>query len=119
MLSNNSAPIKTNTQLLTKQSATAIASSILKGGSTFSFEQEADAFDRYQIPNISQCEFLALSPNSNVTSVKTSEKTIDLLSTSGLAKVGVIQTDQAKCICTTQKYIFVGSWNGKLSIYHV
>jgi len=36
-----------------------------------------------------------------------------------LNKVNEVKAEQAKCICTTQPYVFVGSWNGRISIYDV
>lgn len=30
-----------------------------------------------------------------------------------------MHAEQAKCICTTAKYIFVGAWTGKLFVYDV
>lgn len=68
---------------------------------------------------MSLCEFLALSPNGNVVSVRSQESQIELLATSNLSKVATISIEQAKCICTTQHFIFVGSWSGKLSVYDV
>jgi hypothetical protein len=33
--------------------------------------------------------------------------------------VNKIYSEQAKCILTTAKFIFVGAWNGKLTVYDV
>jgi len=60
-----------------------------------------------------------MSPNGNVVSVRSNDQQVDLLASSNLSKVATINTDQAKCICATQLYVFVGSWSGKLSIYDV
>ena len=52
-------------------------------------------------------------------SVRSTDNQIDLLASQTLSKVSSINAEQAKCICATQPYVFVGSWNGKLSIYDV
>lgn len=92
----------------------------LKQGKTdFSFIKESISHDSFDIQNVNQCEFIALSPNMNVVSVRSSDTQIDLLATANLGKVSQIATEQAKAICTTQPYVFVGSWHGKLQIYDV
>lgn len=42
-----------------------------------------------------------------------------MLAVKTLTKISEIQTEQAKCICTTVPYVFVGSWNGRISIFDV
>ncbi len=51
--------------------------------------------------------------------VRASNKTIDLLSALSLEKVGVIEADLAKCMLMTAKFVFVGTWSGKLLVYDV
>lgn len=62
---------------------------------------------------------MTLSLNKNVVSVKTSDSQVDLLVTQNLSKMSEIQTEQAKAICTTQPYVIVGSWHGRLCVYDV
>ena len=51
--------------------------------------------------------------------VRASNTTIDLLSALSLEKVGVIEADLAKCMLMTAKFVFVGTWSGKLLVYDV
>ena len=50
----------------------------------FDFEMESEQFDSYEVKNIAECEFLALSPNNNVVSIRSNDLQIDLLSTATL-----------------------------------
>jgi len=45
------------------------------------------------LQNISQNEFVVANPDLSVLAVRTSNKTIDLLSTESLEKVGVIEAE--------------------------
>jgi hypothetical protein len=65
------------------------------------------------------CEFFTLSPNNAAVTVRSSDHTIDLLDSQSLIMVNKIHSEQAKCILTTSKFIFVGAWNGKLTVYDV
>jgi hypothetical protein len=62
---------------------------------------------------------MTLSPNGNVVSLRATDAGVELLAAQSLSKVAQIDAEQAKCICTTQPYVFVGTWNGRLSIYDV
>ena len=50
----------------------------------FDFEKESELFDSYEVKNIAECEFLALSPNNNVVYIRSNDLQIDLLSTATL-----------------------------------
>jgi hypothetical protein len=51
---------------------------------------ESLSHDAFSVTNINQCEFIALSPNMNVVSVRSSDTSIDLLATQSLSKVSQI-----------------------------
>lgn len=85
----------------------------------FTFASEATQVEQHRISRIAECEFLTLSPNNNVISVRSSDQEIELLAASSLQKVASIAADQAKCICTTQSFVFTGAWNGVISVFDV
>jgi len=72
-------------------SAQQLALRIKQGKSfEFSFMNESLSHDAFSVTNINQCEFIALSPNMNVVSVRSSDTSIDLLATQSLSKVSQI-----------------------------
>lgn len=60
---------------------------IISGGNEFSFFNESLSFDSYDIDSIAQCEFLTLSPNEKVVSIRSTDQQIDLLASDTLSKV--------------------------------
>ena len=82
-------------------SAQQIVDRLKAGHADFSFINEAMSHGTFDVANINQCEFIALSPNMNVVSVRSSDNQIDLLATANLSKVSQINSEQAKAICTT------------------
>jgi len=81
--------------------------------------EDGENLKQYELASIKDCEFFTLSPNKAAIAVRSNEKTIDLLDAESLLLVTKMHSEQAKCILTTNKFIFVGAWNGKLSIYDV
>lgn len=46
---------------------------ILSGANEFSFFNESLSYDSYEIDSIAQCEFLTLSPNEKVVSIRSTD----------------------------------------------
>jgi hypothetical protein len=64
-----------------------LADKILTGHADFNFFTESISYDIYEIEDINQSEFLTLSPNGNVVSIRSTDQQIDLLAANSLSKV--------------------------------
>lgn len=101
------------------QNSGQLAQRIRAGKQDFNFFTEALSYDVQPIPDISQVEIIATSPNNNVISVRNSDSHIELYAVATLTKIGAIESSQVKAMCTTHHYLITGNWNCKLSIFNV
>ena len=71
------------------------------------------------MPNIKDCEFIALSPGNTAVLVKNSNKEINVLDGETLDLAFNMKSDLAKCLFLSQKLIFVGTWQNQVQVFDV
>lgn len=71
------------------------------------------------LPNIKDCEFIALSPGNTAVLAKNSNKAVDVLDGDTLDLAFNMHSDLAKCVYLSQKLIFVGTWQNQVQVFDV
>ena len=79
----------------------------------------ANAKRQHILPNIKDCEFMALSPGNTALLVKNSNTMVDVLDGDTLDLAFNMRCDLAKCLYLAQKLIFVGTWQNQVSVFDV
>jgi len=62
----------------------------------------------HYLPNVKDCEFMALSPQGSAVIVKATDTQVHVLDGDTFDRVFSLKASQAKCVHLANKHIFVG-----------